>query len=73
MSLFTDLVADGKQDSIRVNSLKLNTQGVEVNLTLNGQMTPEGPKFSGTMKVPEFSPRSLLAATVTVVPANRSS
>jgi AsmA protein len=60
LSVFTDLVADGIQNSVRVNSLKLNTQGMEANLTLHGQMTPDGPKFSGTMKVPEFSPRSLL-------------
>ena len=60
LSVFTDLVADGIQNSVRVNSLKLNTQGLEVNLTMNGQMTPEGPRFSGTLKVPEFSPRSVM-------------
>jgi AsmA protein len=60
LSLFTDLVADGKQSSIRVNSLKLNTLGLEANLTLSGQITAEGPKFSGTLKVPDFSPRSML-------------
>jgi AsmA protein len=60
LSVFTDLVADGIQNSIRVNSLKLKTEGMEVNLILSGQMTPEGLKYSGTMKVPEFSPRSVL-------------
>lgn len=61
LSLFTDLVADGKQNSIRVNSLRLNAMGVEANLTLSGQLTTEGPKFSGTLKVPDFSPRTLLS------------
>lgn len=60
LSVFTDLVADGIQNSVRVNSLKLNTEGMEANLMLSGQMTPEGLKFSGTMKIPEFSPRGLL-------------
>ena len=60
LSLFTDAVADGKQNSIRVNSLRLNTLGVEADLTLNGQLTPEGPKFTGTLKVPDFSPRTML-------------
>jgi AsmA protein len=60
LSVFTDLVADGIQNSVRVNSLKLNTQGIEADMTLNGQMTPEGPRFSGTLKVPEFSPRSVM-------------
>ncbi len=60
LSLFTDAVADGKQNSIRVNSLRLNTLGMEADLTLNGQLTPEGPKFTGTLKVPDFSPRTML-------------
>ncbi len=60
LSLFTDAVADGKQNSIRVNSLKLNTLGMEADLALNGQLTPEGPKFTGTLKVPQFNPRTML-------------
>ncbi len=60
LSLFTDAVVDGKQQSFRVNSLKLNTLGVEADLTLSGQLTAEGPKFSGTLQVPNFSPRTML-------------
>ncbi len=61
LSLFTELVADGKQNSFRVESLTLNSLGVEADLTLSGQLTPEGPKFSGTLKVPDFSPRTMLS------------
>ncbi|MDH3315134.1 MAG: AsmA family protein [Gammaproteobacteria bacterium] len=60
LSLFTDAVLDGKQQSFRVNSLKLNTLGVEADLTLSGQLTTEGPKFSGTLQVPDFNPRTML-------------
>lgn len=57
--LDTDLLIDGQQQLLSINSMILKTMGLDIQTSLEAKQLLTAPQYSGSFKLAEFSPKSL--------------
>ncbi|MDX1513915.1 MAG: AsmA family protein [Gammaproteobacteria bacterium] len=62
LEISADVTADGKQQTARIQNLKLSVLDLNVSGNIDAMGGNKGPSFNGTLSVAEFSPRNLMKA-----------